>query len=87
MNLALMLLKKNRMKGHQTQVVSSWLDTLAEVNLINFVKLKRALHNQVSDFNFDINEDSKVDGSDYTAWVDYLIRGTVPARFEGSGAT
>ena len=81
MNLALMLLKKNKTKVQQTTVVNSWLDTLEEVNLINFVKLKRCLHNQVHDANFDINEDGKVDAADHTAWIDYLVSGTVPARF------
>ena len=83
MNLALMLLKKNKTKVQQTTVVSSWLDTLEEVNLINFVKLKRCLNSQVHDFNFDINEDSKVDVNDHTAWIEYLVRRTVPARFTG----
>ena len=83
MNLALMLLKKNKTKVQQTTVVSSWLDTLEEVDLINFVKLKRCLHSQVHDFNFDINEDGKVDVNDHTAWIDYLVRGTIPARFVG----
>lgn len=81
MNLALILLKKKTIKAKTTNIVEAWLDELSEVNLINFVKLKRALNSHINDVNYDINEDSKVDLSDYSAWVDYLVKGTVPPRF------
>lgn len=81
MNLALMLIKKNRSKCQTTSIVETWLDELSEVNLVNFVKLKRALNGHINDVNFDINEDTKVDLLDYNCWVDCLICGTVPPRF------
>lgn len=81
MNLALMLLKKKTIKAKTTTVVEAWLDELSEVNIINFVKLKRVLNSHINDINYDINEDGQVDLSDYTAWVDYLVKGTVPSRF------
>lgn len=81
MNLALILLKKKTIKAKTTNIVEAWLDELSEVNLINFVKLKRALNSHINDVNYDINEDSKVDLSDYSAWVDCLVCGTIPPRF------
>lgn len=81
MNLALMLLKKNTIKAKTTTVVEAWLDELSEVNIINLVKLKRALNSHINDINYDVNEDGQVDLSDYSAWVDYLVCGTVPPRF------
>lgn len=81
MNLALMLLKTNKAKAKTTTVVQSWLTELPQVNLINFVKLKICLHDVVHDINFDINEDAKVDANDHNMWIDYLIRGTIPTRW------
>lgn len=81
MNLALMLLKKKTIKAKTTTVVEAWLDELSEVNIINLVKLKRALNSHINDINYDINDDGQVDLSDYIAWVDYLVKGTVPSRF------
>ena len=83
MNLALMILKKNKTKIKPTIVTASWLNSIEDVNLVNLVKLKRCLRDNVVDLNFDINEDLKVDANDLNAWVDCMLGISIPARFSG----
>lgn len=83
MNLALMILKKNKTKVKPTIVTASWLNSIEDINLVNLVKLKKCLRDNVVDLNFDINEDTKVDANDLNAWVDCMLGRSVPARFRG----
>ena len=83
MNLALMLLKKNKTKIKPTIITASWLNSIEDINLVNLVKLKRCLRDNVVDLNFDINEDLKVDANDASAWIDCMLGISIPARFRG----
>lgn len=83
MNLALMLLKKNKTKVKPTIVTASWLNSIEDINLVNLVKLKRCIRDNVVDLNFDINEDTKVDANDASAWIDCMLDISIPARFSG----
>lgn len=86
MNLALMLLKKNKTKVKPTIVTASWLNSIEDINLVNLVKLKKCIRDNVVDLNFDINEDLKVDANDASAWVDCMLGVSIPARFSGGAA-
>lgn len=83
MNLALMILKKNKTKIKPTIVTASWLNSIEDINLVNLVKLKKCIRDNVVDLNFDINEDTKVDANDASAWVDFMLGISIPARFSG----
>ena len=83
MNLALMLLKKNKTKVKPTIVQATWLNSIDDINIVNLVKLKRRLRDNITDLNFDINDDLKVDENDLRAWVDCMLGRSVPPKFSG----
>lgn len=86
MNLALMILKKNKTKIKPTIVTASWLNSIDDINLVNLIKLKKCISNNGLDLNFDINEDTKIDENDVSAWVDCMLGISIPARFSGGAA-
>lgn len=81
--LGLLLTKKNKAKVKQTIPVELWLNSVEQLDLINFVKLKRCLNAHTHNLNFDINETGTLDTNDHDAFIEYLVKGTVPARFLG----
>lgn len=81
--LGLLLTKSNKAKVKQTIPVELWLTSLEQLDLITFIKLKRCLAYNTDNLNYDINATGILDTDDHDAFIDFLVKGTVPARFLG----